>query len=150
MYIFFFLGASWTARPAQPLGRRDVSDSCSAFFSVEPLSLRLPRDNIIFHSHSLVVCVGACGAFIIRSQKTNSFLAGLLEKQSANNVLFKNRSRSVIRLCGFFHPFDNDLHGFEGQTLLWVACVPRKNLRFFAVRRSQLPSFRDMLRQVPV
>lgn len=63
IFIFFF-GASWTARPAQPLGLRDVSDSCSAFFSVEPLSLRLPRDNIIFHSHSLVVCVGACGALL--------------------------------------------------------------------------------------
>lgn len=63
-FFFFFFGASWTARPAQPLGLRDVSDSCSAFFSVEPLSLRLPRDNIIFHSHSLVVCVGACGALL--------------------------------------------------------------------------------------
>lgn len=108
----------------------------------------LQRQHHISQSFSGCVCWSFWGP-IICSQKTNSFLAGLVEKQSANNVLWKNRSCSVIHLCGFFHPIDNDLQVFAGQTLLWVACVPCKNLCFFTVLRSLLPSFQDMLQHVP-
>lgn len=100
----------------------------------------LQRQHHISQSFSGCVCWSFWGP-IICSQKTNSFLAGLVEKQSANNVLWKNRSCSVIHLCGSFHPIDNDLHVLAGQTLLWVACVPCKNLCFFTVVRSLLPSF---------
>lgn len=108
----------------------------------------LQRQHHISQSFSGCVCWSFWGP-IICSQKTNSFLAGLVEKQSANNVLWKNRSCSVIHLCGFFHPIDNDLHVFADQAILWVACIPCKNLCFVTVLRSLLLSFRDMLRHVP-
>lgn len=91
---------------------------------------------------------------IICSQKTHSSLAGLLETQSANNVLLKDRSHSVACLCGFFHPTDNDLYVFEGRVRpkapvgAWLASRARTSASvLFLVPSSQ--SFRGMLRQVP-
>lgn len=59
---------------------------------------------------------------IICSQRADSSLAGLLETQSANNVLEKNRSASVVRVWVLSSPppTEDDLHAFEGQKLPWV------------------------------
>lgn len=114
--LCFVFAASGTARPAQNVPLRDVSDSGaeppirSASF---PPSLR--RQRHISQPLSGYVCVCVCWSLwglIICSEKTNSSLAGLLETKSVSNVLLKTRSHSVACLCGFFHPTDNDLYVF--------------------------------------
>lgn len=121
--------------------------------SFPPVSC-LSRDNIIFHSHSLLVCVGACGAliFVVKRQ------IPLWQAWWRHNLLITFFWRADHTLwsvsVGSFTPLTMTcmyLRAVSGQKLLWVRglCPVREAPLLCCSCFQSSQSLRGMLRQVP-